>query len=159
MNKARRLDIGGGTQPRDAERFTSVDIEGKPDVKANMWELPFRDGCIEEIWSSHALEHIPMARVIPTLKEWLRVLRVGGKLILSVPNFDYVARYWLTGPDRGWAEAMIFGMQRDTGDFHRCAFSPSLLRGDCEGVGFKVERVLFEWSYNQETLKAVCTKP
>ena len=159
MGKAKRLDIGGGTQPRDSERFTSVDIEGSPDVKANMWELPYRDNTIEEIWSSHALEHIPVAKVIPTLKEWLRVLRVNGRLILSVPNFDYVARYWLTGPDRPWAEAMVFGLQRDIGDFHRCAFSPALLRGDCEGVGFKVKNLSFEWSYNQETLKAVCVKP
>lgn len=157
--KHRRLDIGGGTQPRDPERFTSVDVHGAPDVRANLWELPFSNESIEEIWSSHTLEHVPSNRVVPALREWFRVLCPGGRAIVSVPNFDYVAKYWLTGPDREWAHALVFGLQRDEGDFHRCAFTPALLRGDCEAAGFQVKNLAHEWSYTQETIKAVCVKP
>jgi hypothetical protein len=152
-----RLDIGGGNQKR-GEEFTSVDLEGG-DINAPMWDIPVPDNSVEEIWSSHTLEHAPMAKVPETLKEWLRILKPGARAIIQVPNFDYVARYWLTGPDRAWAEMMVFGTQTSEGQFHRAAFTPTLLRGDLEGVGFKVERVEFRWSHNQETLQAVVTKP
>jgi predicted SAM-dependent methyltransferase len=159
MNKARRLDIGGGSHPRDPERFTTVDVEGTPDVKAPMWDLPFADGSIDDIWCSHTLEHAPINKVVSALKEWHRVLRRGGRLIVLVPNFDYVAKYWLTGPDRPWAEAMVFGQQTSEGEFHRSAFNSQLLRGDLEGVGFEVKRVELRWTHNQETLQAVAVKP
>lgn len=157
--KTIRLDIGAGDQPRDPERFTTVDVEGNPDVKAHMWDLPFPDNSVEEIWSSHALEHVPVAKVPETLKEWMRVLKPGARAIISVPNFDYVAKYWLTGADRPWAEAMVFGLQRNEGDFHRCAFTNQVLKADCEAAGFDVRRIEIRWSYNQETLQATCVKP
>lgn len=158
VRAALKLDIGAGDFRRDAD-YKTVDVHGEPDVRADMWELPFGDGEVDEIYSSHALEHVPMAKVPETLKEWLRVLRKDGRLELLVPNFDYIAKYWLTGSDRGWAEAMVFGMQKTEGDFHRCAFTPALLRGDLEGVGFVVKRIEVCWTHNQESIKAVCRKP
>jgi len=156
--KRLKLDIGCGKQKRD-EDYIGVDIEGKPDVKAQMWALPFRDGAVDSIWSSHTLEHAPMMKVPDTLREWLRVLRPGGRLIVQVPNFIYVAQYFLTGEDRAWAEAMVFGHQTHEGEYHRCAFTHQTLRGDLEGVGFQVKRVELRWAYNQETLQAVAMKP
>lgn len=152
-----KLDIGGGKNKRD-EDYISVDkVNG--DVIADMWALPYEENEVDEIWSSHCLEHAPMSKVIDTLKEWLRVLKPGGRLIVQVPNFDYIARYWLVGPDRAWAERMIFGMQDSDHEFHKCAFTTLSLRGDLEGVGFTVKNVEMRLAYNQETIQAVCTKP
>lgn len=156
--KPLRLDIGAGAQKR-GEEFLGVDVVDGADVKAEMWALPFGDGSVEEIWSAHALEHVAARKVPETLKEWFRVLRPGGRAIVSVPNFDYVARYWLTGPDRAWAEAMVYGLQTHEGEFHRSAFTAAVLRGDLEGVGFEVKRVEIRWTHNQETLQAVAIKP
>lgn len=153
-----KLDIGYGGQPRD-ESYTTVDLHVDADIKTEMWDIPLPDGYVDEIWSSHALEHIPGAKVNATLKEWLRLLKPGGRAIVSVPNFDYVAKYWLTGPDRAWAEAMVFGLQTHEGEFHRCGFTASLLRGDCEAAGFEVLRVEMRWTHNQETLQATLQKP
>ena len=152
-----KLDIGGGKNKR-GEEFTSVDLKGG-DIEAPMWEIPVEDNSVEEIWSSHSLEHVPMAKVPETLKEWLRILRPGGRAIIQVPNFDYVARYWLTGADRAWAEAMVFGLQTDEGQFHKCAFTADLLRGDLVAAGFEVKRIEMRWTHSQETLQAVCVKP
>jgi hypothetical protein len=89
-----------------------------------------------------------------------------SRAIIRVPNFDYVAKYWLTGPDRGWAEAMVFGLQRnqltgepDEGEFHRSAFTTAILKADLEAAGFEVLRVEMRWTHNQETLQAVARKP
>lgn len=153
-----KLDIGGGSDKRD-EDYLAVDLYGKMDVKAQMWALPFRESTVDSIWSAHTLEHAPKDKVIDTLKEWLRVLRVGGRLILQVPDFNYVARYWLVGPDRGWAEAMVFGMQANEGDYHRCAFSSETLRGDLTGAGFDVKRIEMRSTHGQMTLQAVAVKP
>ena len=153
-----KLDIGGGVYKRDSD-FIAVDILGKTDVKAAMWALPFRDSTVDTIWSSHSLEHVSIYKVNQSLKEWHRVLKPGRRVIVQVPNFDYVAKYWLTGPDRAWAEAMVFGTQSDDGQYHKCAFTAASIRADLEAAGFEVKRVEMRWTHNQETLQAVATKP
>ena len=159
ISTVRKLDIGAGVNRRDTD-YTTVDFYHEAaDIKAEMWDMPMiAENTIEEIWAEHCLEHIPIVKVAPTLKEWFRVLKPGGRAIVSVPNFDYVAKYWLTGPDRLWAEMMVFGNQAHDGEFHKCAFSPALLRGDCEAAGFKVKYVNILWTHNQETLRATCIK-
>jgi ubiquinone/menaquinone biosynthesis C-methylase UbiE len=157
-----KLDIGGYGPPgggtrRDAD-FVTVGMDDTAEVKVNMWELPYPDNSVDAIWSSHTLEHAPQKMVNATLKEWYRVLKPGHSGIVQVPNFDYVARYWLTGPNRTWAEAMVFGLQTNEGEFHKCAFTPVLLKADLEAVGFEVLRVEMRWTYNQETLQAVFKK-
>lgn len=153
-----KLDIGAGTQPR-GEEYTTVDKYCPADVTADMWELPFKDGEVEEIWSSHALEHVQSNKIAVTLREWCRVLKPGGRLIVQVPNFDYVAKYWLTGPDRAWAEMMVFGQQIHEGEFHKSAFTPAILQADLQAAGFEIVRVEFRQTHGQETIQAVAKKP
>lgn len=160
--KELKLDIGGYGPPgggtrRDAD-FITVGLDPTADVQANMWELPYGDNTVDFIWCSHTLEHAPIRMVPVTLKEWHRVLKPGCRGIVQVPNFDYIARYWLTGPDRNWAEAMVFGLQTNEGEFHKSAFTGQLLKADLEAAGFEVERVEMRWTYSQETLQAVFRK-
>jgi SAM-dependent methyltransferase len=152
-----KLDIGGGINKRDDE-FVSVDIL-RGDVLADMEFLPFKTDSVDFIWSAHTLEHSGIFKVSPTIKEWFRVLKPGSKIIVQVPDMDYVAKYWLIGPDREWAEQMVFGLQTDSGEYHKCAFTSATLRADLEGVGFNVERIEMRLTHTQETLQAVCSKP
>ena len=152
-----KLDIGGGSGLKRDEDFISVDIIDA-DVIAPMWDIPYPDNSVDFIWSSHTLEHVGIYDVAKVLKEWFRILKPGGEAIIQVPNFDYVAKYWLTGPDRQWAEAMVFGTQVNEGQFHKCAFTYASLKGDLEIAGFEVKRVELRDSHSQETLQAVCTK-
>jgi predicted SAM-dependent methyltransferase len=153
-----KLDIGAGSQPR-GEDYIMLDQFAPAHIQAPMWAIPLPDGHVDEIWSSHALEHVACAKVSQTLKEWFRVLKPQGRAIVQVPNFDYVARYWLTGPDRAWAEQMVYGTQAHDGEFHKAAYTAPTLKGDLEAAGFTVERVEYRWSHNQETLQAVAVKP
>jgi SAM-dependent methyltransferase len=155
-----KLDIGcGSVENHRGEDFTTVDLYVPADIKASADAIPLPDNSVDEIWCSHMLEHIAIAKVHGTLKEWLRLLKVGGRAIVQVPNFDYVAKFWFIGQDRAWAEAMIFGQQINEGEFHKSAWTSSVLQADLEQAGFKVERVEMRWSHNQETLQAVCIKP
>lgn len=64
-------------------------IPMKPDIAlADATRLPlFADGAIENVFSSHLLEHIE--RHLDALKEWWRVLKVGGHLVLYLPHADF----------------------------------------------------------------------
>nr|WP_162875428.1 methyltransferase domain-containing protein [Sphingomonas crusticola] len=46
--------------------------------------LPFADGTVDTVFSSHCLEHIPDDRA--AIRDWLRVLKVGGFLVCMVPH-------------------------------------------------------------------------
>lgn len=48
---------------------------------------PFADKSVDAILAKHLLEHI--VRPIPALKEWSRVLKDGGRLVIVVPDWRY----------------------------------------------------------------------
>lgn len=58
-----------------------------PDVVADVRELPFEDCSQDIVVTLHTLEHFADSE--PLLKEWFRVLRVGGRLVVVVPDWRY----------------------------------------------------------------------
>jgi predicted SAM-dependent methyltransferase/ADP-heptose:LPS heptosyltransferase len=92
----RGLDIGCGPQkafPHFIGLDNNVDaqlfgIQARPDIyidDAQDLRL-FATEQYDFVFSSHLLEHIPFDKVVKTLKEWLRVLKVGGYLLLYLPD-------------------------------------------------------------------------
>jgi predicted SAM-dependent methyltransferase len=166
-----RLDIGSGAAAEsvNAERavagfphrppgpWLNVDAYAPADVSAEMWDLPFPDGSVDEIWSSHALEHVALADVARTLAEWFRVLRPGGTAVIQVPDFAHAARYWLDNPGARWAQQLVWGMQSHAGDFHRCGWSEETFRAELLAAGF-AGTVSSVWDYGQQTLRAEVRK-
>src|SRR5262245_15711095 len=57
-------------------------------VRGDMRWLPFRTSSVDAIWCQAALLHIPRAEVPAVLTEFARVMRVGGRLYLSVAEGD-----------------------------------------------------------------------
>ena len=94
--RGRGLDIGCGPQ-KAFPHFIGVDnnidaslfgIQARPDVwieDAQDLRL-FASEQYDFAFSSHLLEHIPFENVVKTLKEWLRVIKIGGYLILYLPD-------------------------------------------------------------------------
>lgn len=76
------LDIGAGqTYAPVLESAIGVD---KNYPGYNGRDLPFEDESQDYIYSSHTLEHIP--DYTHALREWMRVLKPGGHLVISVPH-------------------------------------------------------------------------
>lgn len=46
--------------------------------------LPFDDGSVDAVYSSHVLEHI--VDPVATIRDWYRVLRIGGFIVCTVPH-------------------------------------------------------------------------
>lgn len=153
-----KLDIGCGHNKRAG--FVGVDAyEAVADIRAPMWALPFGDGEVEAIYSSHALEHVMGAQVCPTLCEWFRVLQSGGVLELRVPDLKWCVENWLKHLDDGWERAKIFGSQEHEGNVHRTGFTREMLRDYLQSVGFEITREADDWTHKQPTLVFEVRKP
>ncbi len=82
----------------------------------------FRDGSLDYVFSSHCLEHT--ADPAKTLREWTRVLRPGGSLVLLLPHKDIYPRIGTPnanpdhkvdlGPEdvRGWMKSLPLALEQ-----------------------------------------------
>lgn len=137
MRNALRLNVGSGSLAVDG--YVNVDvraIEGV-DVVADVGDIPFDDGSVEEVRSAHVLEHFPeeelRRRVLP---HWVAKLRPGGTLRAIVPDAVSMMQAWaekeLTFED---LREVTFGAQDYEGNFHFTMFSVDSLTGLLEEAG------------------------
>jgi predicted SAM-dependent methyltransferase len=142
-----KINLGSGERPLPG--FINVDaLADAPgvDVVADISEpLPFEDGSAELIYAAHILEHFPTDQVPALLRDWRRVLRDGGQLLVAVPDLDVIARMlversgWFTPPHSPWIGA-IFGGQKDAYDFHKTGFNAPWLAYLLNEAGFGTVR-------------------
>lgn len=93
------------------------------------------------IYASHVLEHISHRKITEVLKEWYRVIKEGGVLRLSVPDFDkLIAIYSAEGEDIGAIIAPLMGGQDHTYNFHKTVFNENYLSEILLSAGFKEVR-------------------
>jgi ADP-heptose:LPS heptosyltransferase/predicted SAM-dependent methyltransferase len=92
--RGRGLDLGCGSE-KAFPHFVGVDnghhevfgYQIKPDVKCDVSDLGmFATGSMDFCFSSHLLEHFPYDRVPSVLKDWMRVIKVSGYLVLYLPD-------------------------------------------------------------------------
>lgn len=110
------------------------------DLKCDLNSLPFKDGSVDEIYTAHVFEHIELNDVYAVLEEWERALRLGGELVMRLPNLEIEIKNWLNTPDdRKWFELhRIFGSQSHPGNTHYNGHNPNSLKMLIERFNFKV---------------------
>lgn len=88
-----RLNLGCGEETIDRPGWVNVDMHPrKPHVlKADVLALPQADDSVDGIATSHLLEHLPDTGA--ALREWRRVLKPGGELLVCVPDADHEAEW------------------------------------------------------------------
>jgi ADP-heptose:LPS heptosyltransferase/predicted SAM-dependent methyltransferase len=109
--RGKGLDLGCGPS-KAFPHFIGVDsckdvelfgIQMQPDVVVeDCAKLPYEDGEMDFVFSSHLLEHVQ--DYYAALAEWWRVLKVGGYLVLYLPHADLYPRIGQPGsnPDHKW---------------------------------------------------------
>jgi predicted SAM-dependent methyltransferase len=101
----------------------------------------FEPHSFEALYASHVLEHIPYAEVQRTLKEWHRVLKPGGKLMVAVPDMNILSQLFakpeVKGDDKFLVMQMMFGGQSDAYDFHHVGFDLEILGVHLFNAGFE----------------------
>lgn len=105
-----KLQIGSGEKRLPG--YTNVDIIEAPnvDIVCDASDLSnIESSTVDSIYASHVLEHIYPFDVATTLKEWRRILVVGGELRLAVPNFDALVDVYSTTGDIDMILGPLYG--------------------------------------------------
>lgn len=153
-----KLNVGSGEYP--VEGYVNIDkYYDKADVKADALHLPYENESVQEVLSSHLLEHFNRHEVKNALLEWYRVLKYGGKLVLEVPDFESIIQHWLDAEDKaGPAMDTIFGLQTRNGEEHKFGFTRQILKEKIIDSGFSDIEISDVYSHGQDCLKVVASK-
>lgn len=137
-----KLSLGSGDKTYPG--YITVDLVDerlgiRPDVQANVFErLPFDDGYADEVMAIHLIEHAYRWQVPDILKDWTRVLKPGGTMILECPDLNKALWHYLTNPQLDnlsmWA---LYGdpSWRDPLMCHRWAWTPRTLGAEMLAAG------------------------
>lgn len=117
-------------------------------VQADLLALPFQDNVADYALLNNVIEHIAMHQVWQCVKETLRVLKPGGRLIIMAPDFNQLATLWtekigkLVGAFQDFETyyslaQVIYGNQAHEGEYHRCPITPDFLFNGLRLLGFE----------------------
>ena len=68
-------------------------------IQCNILELPYEDGTVDEIRAEAILEHLSFKEESLFFAEVKRVLKKGGILNFSVPDFEVLITKWIVAKD------------------------------------------------------------
>lgn len=155
-----RLNIGCGDVPIPG--YINIDKHvASADKIMDALDLEYSDNTIDEIYSSHLLEHFGKREVPKALKEWYRVLKFGGKLSLNLPNLEWCLKNWLAKPENekwGIFLDMIYGLQTNDGEYHKTGFTKARLETLLKEAGFRNISIQDHVSHAQGCFKIECVK-
>ena len=107
------VNLGSGAQ--SGPEYVNVDVVAAPHIHYihDIKFLPmFTTGGVDLLYASHVLEHIPRHELPITIAEWKRVLKPGGILRISVPDFDNLIKiYTASGNDIDTILAQLLGQE------------------------------------------------
>ena len=114
-------------------------------IKADVRKLPFKDNWADYILATEIFEHLPLKDLESTAKEWMRVLKPGGRMVITCPNFNALAHQWLSTPftveDYGNMAQGIYGNQLTKGEFHQSPITPQLFQHLFGSMGIKEGKI------------------
>lgn len=116
-NNQIKLNLGAGGI--NYPGYLSVDFYDKrAHVKMDITKLDFPDNSVDEILASHVFEHLNPYHALDILKDWRRVLKPGGKLVMEMPDIEQLCKRFVTastGERYGILNA-VYGSVNTTGE-------------------------------------------
>jgi predicted SAM-dependent methyltransferase len=95
QGKPVRLELGT-TTPR--EGWITIDFARGADLTLDLSKpLPFSDGSVDGLYSSHTLDHLGYEDAVGLLKESYRILKNGGTFDLCVPDAAFYLKAYCSG--------------------------------------------------------------
>ena len=145
----------------------------------NIFKLPYLNGEVDEIRADGLIEHLNFKEE-KNFFEIARVLKKGGKIVMSTVDFEKTIKQWLKAKDEwkdfhrddteaiknnfwfgtytykpsnrwGYLTATFYGSQNGKGQYHKNCYSKNKLRAICKKMGFKVLSLNnFRWKRNRD---------
>ena len=151
-NKNIKLNLGSGDKRVDG--YINVDIENpNADIHWDVRKLPLNDNKVDEILAVHLFEHFKPEESIDILKEWYRLLKPYGKLILEMPDIEQLCKSFIDGDksERYHMLNCIYGSMMP--EFpHRYGWYFEILQDHLKQVGFsnivKSDAQFYHWGHN-----------
>jgi hypothetical protein len=138
------VDVGGGKGSRYAREFINeylpkrealkflrmdIDPDTDPDILQDI-TVPIPEkhyGKYDVVYASHVLEHVSFWSVMPVVTNLLSLLKVGGDLMIIVPNIEWAARQIMSGICDLSVMAVIWGSEESEWFYHKCGFTKNAL--------------------------------
>lgn len=139
-----KLNLGAGNVV--LPDYINIDIREMSgiDLVSNISELSFiSNEMVDQIYTSHALEHVSHQSVLKVIDEWYRVLKPGGRLTLCVPDFDKIINIYRQTNNNIWnIKSPLMGEQDYSDNVHYSVYNFEYLEEILKHVGFKTVRKL-----------------
>jgi hypothetical protein len=144
-----RLNLGCGDKILPG--YVNIDLVDeraghKPDIICDLHKLTLPDEYADEAMAIHVVEHFWRWEVVDILKEWRRVLKPGGRIILECPNLLSACAEVMknpemaSGPGKEGQRSMwvLYGdpSWKDPLMCHRWAYTPASLGAVMREAGF-----------------------
>jgi predicted SAM-dependent methyltransferase len=197
-----RLNLGCGGRPLPG--YVNVDLNTLDELRArypfetlpddleifqyDILNLPFADGSVAEIRADSFIEHLSFSEEPRFFHEATRVLRRGGLIDLSTPDFEDAVRLWLAAKDEwkdfyrndpeaiashhwfgqysygtenrwGYLTAMLFGNQNGVGQYHKNCYTGPKLRAILTRLGYEhIDISRYRWTGDRDEMLRVCAR-
>jgi len=197
-----RLNLGCGARPLPG--YINIDMDTLEELKSrypieefpegikvyqyDIFNLPFPDESVTEIKADSLVEHLSFLEERKIFYEVKRVLKPGGILEFSTPDFEETVRLWLAAKDEwkdffrndpeaiaqqhwfgqysystksrwGYLTASIFGPQNSEGQFHKNCYTVPKIRAILKRLGFEeLEISHFKWKGDRNLMILVKAK-
>jgi predicted SAM-dependent methyltransferase len=111
------------------------------DVFADIRHLDIPADTIDDIFTSHTLEHFPRWQTVEMVRDWHRMMKPGGRLVVEMPDFVRCV-LWLFHPRRHkryLARTQFYGNQWDRLEYetHRYVWSAREFTSALREIGFR----------------------
>ncbi len=180
---ALRLHLGCG--PNALPGWVNIDRIARAEgvrTDIDLTALPFPDASAVEILAEHVCEHFSFAEEALIWPEFARVLAPGGRLVVEVPDFEWVCASFLEAADDwrefyqvgaadhyagcgraldqrwGILQTMFFGNQNGAGQFHHSAYTIGKLQALSAHLGFADIAVQRLFNKGGQALRATLTR-
>lgn len=196
QNERIKLNLGCASRPLPG--FVNIDLDTLDEIKArypnldipddmeifqyDIFNLPYEDNTVSEVRSDSMIEHLSFLEEKFFFYEMKRVLRPGGCLVFSVPDFESTVKLWLDAEDDwqdfyrnddeaiakqhwfgqysystknrwGYLTASLFGPQNGEGQFHKNCYTENKIRKMMAHLGFEIaELSFFKWKEDRDQM-------
>jgi hypothetical protein len=146
MREPEKLKLHMGCGDLKLPGYINCDIDGFPDEIYDMTTPgKWKNGTVDHITCHHVLEHVHYRLIPQVLKEWHRMLKVGGTVDVGMPDLNLICQEW-NGTDESnkWNRLIytIYGLQgtTDRPPIQLTEADP-IVEGQCHKGGMTLERL------------------